>query len=115
MHDFDFGLGEDIDLLRETVREFAATEVAPRAQAIDHLASATVVVETHNWTEAQALAAARANGPAATIDCGTYRDEALQVVASHLTTAQGDFRATRLRTTTSWPSAWKARARIVPT
>ena len=36
MHDFDFGLGEDIDLLRETVREFAATEVAPRAQAIDH-------------------------------------------------------------------------------
>ena len=35
MHDFDFGLGEDIDLLRETVREFAATEVAPRAQAID--------------------------------------------------------------------------------
>jgi isovaleryl-CoA dehydrogenase len=35
VQDFDFGLGEDIDLLRETVREFAATEVAPRAQAID--------------------------------------------------------------------------------
>jgi isovaleryl-CoA dehydrogenase len=35
VHDFDFGLGEEIDLLRETVREFAATEVAPRAQAID--------------------------------------------------------------------------------
>ena len=29
MFDFDFGLGEDIDLLRETVRSFAATEIAP--------------------------------------------------------------------------------------
>jgi isovaleryl-CoA dehydrogenase len=35
VQDFDFGLGEDIELLRETVREFAATEVAPRADAID--------------------------------------------------------------------------------
>ncbi|MBK7903319.1 MAG: acyl-CoA dehydrogenase family protein, partial [Proteobacteria bacterium] len=35
MFDFDFGLGEDIDLLRETVRSFAATEIAPRATGID--------------------------------------------------------------------------------
>jgi isovaleryl-CoA dehydrogenase len=35
MLDFDFGLGEDIDLLRETVRAFAAAEVAPRAEEID--------------------------------------------------------------------------------
>ena len=35
MQDFDFGLGEDLDLLRETVRDFAATEVAPRADVID--------------------------------------------------------------------------------
>ena len=35
MLDFDFGLGEDIDLLRETVRAFAADRIAPRAHAID--------------------------------------------------------------------------------
>jgi isovaleryl-CoA dehydrogenase len=35
MFDFDFSLGEDIDLLRETVRGFAAAEIAPRAAAID--------------------------------------------------------------------------------
>ena len=35
MFDFDFGLGEEIDLLRETVRAFAADRIAPRAQAID--------------------------------------------------------------------------------
>jgi len=35
MLDFDFGLGEDIDLLRETVRAFAAERIAPRAAAID--------------------------------------------------------------------------------
>jgi isovaleryl-CoA dehydrogenase len=35
MFDFDFGLGEDIDLLRATVRDFADREIAPRAAAID--------------------------------------------------------------------------------
>jgi isovaleryl-CoA dehydrogenase len=35
VQDFDFGLGEDVGLLRETVRAFAASEVAPRADAID--------------------------------------------------------------------------------
>ncbi len=35
MFDFDFGLGEDIDLLRDTVRQFAADHIAPRAAEID--------------------------------------------------------------------------------
>ena len=33
--DFDFGLGEDVDLLRETVSAFAADRIAPRAADID--------------------------------------------------------------------------------
>jgi isovaleryl-CoA dehydrogenase len=33
--EFDFGLGEDIDLLRETVRSFASEQIAPRAEQID--------------------------------------------------------------------------------
>jgi isovaleryl-CoA dehydrogenase len=35
MLDFDFGLGEDINLLRETVRQFASDRIAPRAADID--------------------------------------------------------------------------------
>jgi isovaleryl-CoA dehydrogenase len=32
---FDFGLGEDIDMLRDTVARFSAEEIAPRADEID--------------------------------------------------------------------------------
>jgi isovaleryl-CoA dehydrogenase len=35
MFDFDFGLGDDVDMLRETVRGFAAQHIAPRAAEID--------------------------------------------------------------------------------
>jgi isovaleryl-CoA dehydrogenase len=35
MLEFDFGLGEDIDLLRQTVRAFATDRLAPRAEEID--------------------------------------------------------------------------------
>ena len=37
------------------------------------------------------------------------------VCPSHGIARHGDFRGFRLRTITSWPSAWKARARTVPT
>src|SRR5882672_11200529 len=35
MIEFDFGLGESVDLLRATVRAFAAERIAPRAEEID--------------------------------------------------------------------------------
>jgi len=35
MFEFDFGLGEDLDLLRETVRNFATDRIAPHADEID--------------------------------------------------------------------------------
>lgn len=35
MFEFDFGLGEELDLLRESVRAFAMDHIAPRAAAID--------------------------------------------------------------------------------
>jgi len=35
MFDFDFGLGDEIDMLREAVRDFANDRIAPRAQEID--------------------------------------------------------------------------------
>ena len=35
MIDFDFGLGEDIDMLRKSVSDFAAERIAPRASQID--------------------------------------------------------------------------------
>ena len=35
MFDFDFGLGEDNDMLREAVAAFAADKISPRAADID--------------------------------------------------------------------------------
>jgi isovaleryl-CoA dehydrogenase len=35
MFDFDFGLGDEIDMLRESVRDFANDHIAPRAADID--------------------------------------------------------------------------------
>ncbi len=35
MFDFDFGLGDEIDMLRESVKDFASDRIAPRARQID--------------------------------------------------------------------------------
>jgi isovaleryl-CoA dehydrogenase len=35
VYDFDFGLGDDIEMLRQTLRSFADSELAPRADEID--------------------------------------------------------------------------------
>lgn len=35
MYEFDFGHGEELELLRDTVRDFATDRIAPRAAAID--------------------------------------------------------------------------------
>jgi isovaleryl-CoA dehydrogenase len=35
VHDFDFGLGDDLEMLRQTVRAFVDAELAPRADEID--------------------------------------------------------------------------------
>ena len=43
MFDFDFGLGEDLDLLRESVAAFADDKVAPRAVEIVLVRSRTSV------------------------------------------------------------------------
>ena len=48
---FDFGLGDDIDLLRETTRSFAADRIAPRAAEID----ASNVFPRDLWPELGAL------------------------------------------------------------
>src|SRR5689334_1811334 len=48
---FDFGLGEDIDALRDTVRSFAADEIAPRAEEIDR----TDEFPRHLWPKMGAL------------------------------------------------------------
>ena len=35
MFDFDFGLGDDVDLLRDSVAAFASDQIASRANEID--------------------------------------------------------------------------------
>ncbi len=47
MFEFDFGQGEELDLLRQTVRSFAADRIAPRAAQID----ASIEFPRELWTE----------------------------------------------------------------
>jgi len=48
MFDFDFGLDDDIDLLRQSISDFAANRIAPRAAEIDSLTSFLAIYGS-NW------------------------------------------------------------------
>ena len=65
--------GECLALLLNAAAVPAAALVARGGKAVR-------VIEAHGWDEKQALAAARKTDADATIDCGVYRDEALQIV-----------------------------------
>jgi len=52
----------------------------PAAALVARGGKAVRVIEAYGWDEKQALAAARKTDVDATIDCGVYRDEALQMV-----------------------------------
>ena len=45
MFEFDFGLGEDINMLRESVAGFATNRIAPRAELLelDYLDATTIL------------------------------------------------------------------------
>ena len=61
MFDFDFGLGDEIDMLRESVRDFANDHIAPRAEEIDatnHRSAAKPVRETGHQLAIRAVFAA---------------------------------------------------------
>ena len=66
--------GEAFALLRGTRCVDQAALVARGAKTLR-------VLDTHGWDERAALQAARKTDGADTIDCGTHRDEALQIVA----------------------------------
>jgi DNA-binding NtrC family response regulator len=67
-------------LAGETLSFIKQVGAASRCARIARAGRVTRLLECHGWSEPQALAAAKANDPAATIDCGTYRDEVLQVI-----------------------------------
>ncbi|MEX1130258.1 MAG: sigma-54 dependent transcriptional regulator, partial [Vicinamibacterales bacterium] len=71
-------------LAREALALIQGTGCAPSAAIVARGARTLRVLDTHGWSEREALQAARAGAGADTIDCGTLGDDALQIVARPL-------------------------------
>ena len=67
-------------LSQEILALLKHSRVVAAAALIARGAKTTRVIDMLGWDEKQALAAARKADPAATVDCGAYRDETLHVI-----------------------------------
>lgn len=68
-------------LAREAFALLQGAECVDHAALITHGAKTVKVADTFGWDERDALHAARKAEGIETIDCGTHRDEALQIIA----------------------------------
>jgi DNA-binding NtrC family response regulator len=68
-------------LAREAFAVLQAANCVPAAALIARGEGTARVLETFGWDERQALLAARKGNPAGTIPCGSYRDDALEILA----------------------------------
>jgi transcriptional regulator with PAS, ATPase and Fis domain len=68
-------------LAREAFALIQGTGCVQQAALVSRAAKSVRVLETHGWDERDALHFARKSEIVETIDCGTHRDEALQIVA----------------------------------
>ena len=69
-------------LARELLAVIAGSGCARGAAIVARGAKDVRVLETRDWSDGDALRAARKAVPSETIDCGTHRDELLQVIAA---------------------------------
>ena len=60
----NFGLGEEIDMLRDTVYRFAQAEIAPRAEQIDKDNGQQYNAQDLTWSYAELLGALKARAAA---------------------------------------------------
>jgi DNA-binding NtrC family response regulator len=69
-------------LAKEAFATLLEANCVSSAALVARGAKSVRLVDVRGWDEKQALAAARRIDPAATIPCGTYRDEALEIIVA---------------------------------